>query len=491
MSGADARRIREALVDPAHTARLLGIETQARAGRRSIDVRCPFHDDASPSLSIFVGGRDGGLGFCCKAAGCGERGDVLSLIARRNGLDTQRDFRKVLEVGLSLIGGAPMPPVKRREVKPVVAPSESALRRVLAKCAPAAKDVAVAGWLRSRGLDGLGVEYVAFALPTGVAGLPRFASPWPHTGHRLVLEAYDAHGRLVTLRARSIVGTHPKSRAPRGGPTTGVVLANAGGLAILRGDPGAPEDVLICEGEPDTLTATLHGIAAIGVMSGDSWTPEIGRKLWGRRITLALHDDAAGDAYAAAVMRSVSGRSMVGDLFAQGRATRALGVGSKGLFDLNDLHIDGVDIATAQRDADIVGDPEDAAFLAPDHPERLSALIVGLCLAGPLELALGKIDVTTQLEEHHEVADDDAGAAMGRALAADGRRGYGEHVHSGYAGWAMASGRRPASRGPLSFYIATSVAVVNTLVTTCASPVSALHLGTWPLTSGARRTRTS
>jgi hypothetical protein len=259
-----------------------------------------------------------------------------------------------------------LPPVRRREAKPAVAPSQDTLRMVLAKCGPVAKDAAVTTWLRSRGLDGLGVEGGAFALPAGVAGLPRFAAPWPHTGHRLVMQVYDAHGRLATLRARSIGEAQPKSRAPRGGPTTGVVLANAGGLAILRGDAGAPEDVLICEGEPDTLTATMHGIAAIGVVSGDSWTPEIGRKLWGRRLTLALHDDAAGDAYAAGVLRSVSGRSLVNDLFATGRARRAAGAGGKGLFDLNDFHLDGVDVGPMMRDAASVSDPEDAPFLAPE-----------------------------------------------------------------------------------------------------------------------------
>ncbi|XXY23388.1 hypothetical protein WME88_27630 [Sorangium sp. So ce216] len=364
-------------------------------------------------MSIFVGAKDGTLGFECKS--CLARGDVLSLIARMNGLDTSTkgDFQRVLEIGMGLVGGAPSVSLERHA--PPRRPSAAAgVRRVLAKCSRCVADADVTNWLRTRGLDPAAIDAgaLAHALPTQTTGLPRFAVPWPRTGHRLVIPAYDRHGAVKTLRARRVRGEHrAKCLAPCGVPTAGAVLANPAGLALLRGDVGAPRIVVIVEGEPDLLSVPANDVAALGIIAADSWTPELGRALWDRDVVLALHDDLTGDGYAATVMNTVSGRTVVRDIFARGRRARKSEGGGKGRHDLNGLLIDGADLLAVVRDAEVVHDPEGAAFLAPEPaqsaPEAAptpAAIEVPEVVQRARERALGALARIPLRETHRAVA---------------------------------------------------------------------------------------
>lgn len=58
-------------------------------GREWANVKCPFHSDQSPSLSINL--RHGG--FKCHAASCGESGDFFDLYMRLRDVS----FREALE----------------------------------------------------------------------------------------------------------------------------------------------------------------------------------------------------------------------------------------------------------------------------------------------------------------------------------------------------------------------------------------------------------
>jgi len=63
-----------------------GIEIKSNAGKQKI--RCPFHQEAEASFSIFADGSR----FNC--FGCGKRGDVINLIQIKDGLEFKDALRK-------------------------------------------------------------------------------------------------------------------------------------------------------------------------------------------------------------------------------------------------------------------------------------------------------------------------------------------------------------------------------------------------------------
>lgn len=97
----EVREVRRRLDDPARVVHALGIEKGARRQPGGLIVLCPWHNDRNPSCSVTIG-KDGTLRAHCFS--CGESGDVLGLVAAVRGLDTQREFRRVLEAAADLAG---------------------------------------------------------------------------------------------------------------------------------------------------------------------------------------------------------------------------------------------------------------------------------------------------------------------------------------------------------------------------------------------------
>lgn len=77
-------------------------------GRKNT-MRCPLHDDKSPSFSIYRK-RNGGWGWKCHA-GCGS-GDEIDFLAKLRRLDPKKDFRKIADEysQLAAQGGTPPAP---------------------------------------------------------------------------------------------------------------------------------------------------------------------------------------------------------------------------------------------------------------------------------------------------------------------------------------------------------------------------------------------
>lgn len=84
---------------PLATCQRLALQPQ-RAGR-TVAIRCPWHDDATPSCTITIGPERTIRAHCFS---CGESWDVLSLIARVERLDIKSDFRRVVERGAEIAG---------------------------------------------------------------------------------------------------------------------------------------------------------------------------------------------------------------------------------------------------------------------------------------------------------------------------------------------------------------------------------------------------
>ena len=334
MTRADhAREIRNSLVDPRAVCEALGIVggkgTFLSQGQRGITVRCPFHDEKSPSCSV-TRAPDGTVRFVC--FGCGEKGDVLTLVAKVRGLSTKRDFPRVL-IEAALLGGlhslayelesgkpTERGPVKAPSPPPIAEPPRdypplAEVEALLDECKDPAFDAEVTAHLAARGLDAelVGVSGMALALPP-TARLPRWAryqgSTWASTGHRLILPVRDAQGAVRSVRAwRVAEGDSPKRLPPSGHRATGLVLASELTIAWLLGRIDPPR-VLVVEGEPDALRATTawrmsEPTAVLGIVSG-SWTPELSRRFRaGQVVFVFTHDDKAGDKYAHEAIRSL------------------------------------------------------------------------------------------------------------------------------------------------------------------------------------------
>lgn len=97
------------LSDPRELARALGLEQGMQRQSRGVLVRCPNHDEKNASCSVIVG-ADGTVQCRCHA--CGWSADALGLVAKVNGLDTDRDFPRVKEIAAQIAGVALEPYAK-------------------------------------------------------------------------------------------------------------------------------------------------------------------------------------------------------------------------------------------------------------------------------------------------------------------------------------------------------------------------------------------
>jgi len=319
-----AREIRFALTDAMALCERLGLTARGTFTRqpRGAIVRCPWHEDRSPSCSVRLG-RDGTIAVRCHA--CGATGDALSLVAQVHGLSLRANFRDVLLAGAELAGlhgivaelesgrvdSARSPAVApRHEPEPERDyPDSVELSALLSTCVPTAESPEVAAWIRSRGLDPVAVDSagLAVALPSDGRLLPRFATykgrSWVETGHTLIVPMRDAYGAIRSVRAGRVGdGESPKRLPPGGHKATALVMADPLGVAMLTGE-ARPNRVTIVEGEPDFLTWATRPkrrpFAVLGIVSG-SWCPAIDARIpKGTTVVIRTDNDRAGDAYAA------------------------------------------------------------------------------------------------------------------------------------------------------------------------------------------------
>lgn len=329
-----AREVRYALTDPAGVCEQLGLLGGRGTFTRQaggVIIRCPWHDDRSPSCSVRRG-PDGTIAVRCH--GCGQTGDVLSLVAVANGLNTRQDFRNVLRAGAEIAGlwGVVdelrgVAPVAERP-KPVAPPPEpertyppaSEVAGLWSAARPVHEDPDAAEMLAARGLDAelVATDDLARALPAD-ASLPWWASyrrePWTKTGHRVIVPMRDATGAIVSVRAWRVgEGESPKRLPPGGHKATALVMACPLALAMIAGTFDARR-VVIAEGEPDFLVwatrPTRAPIARLGIVTG-SWTDAIASKVpSGAEVFVWTDRDAAGDAYAKTIWQTLRGRCFV------------------------------------------------------------------------------------------------------------------------------------------------------------------------------------
>lgn len=331
----EARAIRQRLTDPAKLCRALGLLDGAKRQSGGLLVRCPSHNERSPSCSITVG-PDGTLRAKCFA--CDWSADVLGIVAQVRGLSIRTQFADVMAAATELAGDAP---VTHRHVSPHRAqlPQERSYPppdEVQGLWETAVRvDHNADSWeaLRGRAIDPDVVADLdlARALPVGVP-VPRWAryrgETWADLGYRLVVPMFDHRGGLVSVRgwrieeprdtafpldasfeqvraAQAARESLSKRLPPAGHRMTGLIMANPLALAMLRRNV-SPLRLLIVEGEPDFLTwATLTEDAVIGVNNG-SWSRELASAIpKGTAVSVRTHSDDQGNRYAATIIESL------------------------------------------------------------------------------------------------------------------------------------------------------------------------------------------
>lgn len=158
-------------------------------------------------------------------------------------------------------------------------------------CGPLRRDDAVARWLASEGRSArdLDARDAARALPVGAA-CPSWARAssrrvWSRSPYRVLFPLYDAQGVMRSLLARYVGRVHdsrPQRRAllaTRAAYTyerRGLVLADADGVGILRGEVSAP--VAIVDGDEGLCRSRDLREATIAVLSG-SWSEDLARRV--------------------------------------------------------------------------------------------------------------------------------------------------------------------------------------------------------------------
>ncbi len=341
-----APEVRRALCDVRRLLEQLGLFGEGRARVRQGGggwlIRCPWHEERTPSCSVRLG-PDGTIAVKCH--GCDHGGDALSLVAVARGLDLRADFRQVLAEGARLGGlwhvvdaiegrdgrgpeapsprPAPRPPPPREP--PREWPPRGDVEALWGACGPVEPDTEIAEHLRGRGIDPGVVDALelARAMPTSGA-LPRWARyrgageesrSWRELGYRLLVPMFDAAGEMRSVRAwRVRPGDGPKRLPPSGHKASELVMADDFGRAMLAGQR-TPEAVAIVEGEPDFVArcTVTHDpkVAVLGIVSG-SWTSAFANRIpVGARVYLRTDNDAAGDRYAAEMTETLKRRAFV------------------------------------------------------------------------------------------------------------------------------------------------------------------------------------
>ena len=215
-------------------------------------------------------------------------------------------------------------------------PPPNELAALWGACVPCGLDDEVSALLARHGLCAEWVDDFHLAralLPT--VSLPAWASfrrarpsrvSWIESGHRLLVPIVDALGRMRSVRAwcvRDCDVDDPKRVSPAGYAYRHLVLACGQGVALLSGRweelGGQPRPrVVITQGEPDFLTWATRSSDAdetapivLGVLAG-AWSDDFARRIPdGARVFVRTHHDAAGDACAEAIWRSLEGRAAV------------------------------------------------------------------------------------------------------------------------------------------------------------------------------------
>lgn len=184
-------------------------DTKVSSAGTSWQMRCPFHDDKSPSLSV---SKEHG-GFACQTGGCGEKGDIFKAWMKIRGVDFGTALRQIAEWAGDP-AAFPRRTLKEAEYKGGTVEIKD--RKTLSQLASAQKTI----MRNEQALNHLRDHY-------GITkeSIVRFKLGFDTTSRRLWIPIYH-RGKLCGIRKHDIlrahcvwtVGERPTKDLPDGGP---------------------------------------------------------------------------------------------------------------------------------------------------------------------------------------------------------------------------------------------------------------------------------
>lgn len=246
---------------------------------------CPFHDDRSPSFTIFAGGER----FHC--FGCEASGDVLDYV--------QRAFRLTFLEAVAMLQGGTLAPDAPRVLSPLLAKDTTPLAASIWQSASSINGTPAESYLRSRGLH--------LPLPCTL----RFARlPYPHETGRLpclVALISDINDQPVGIQ-RTFVREDGSGKADV--PTPKLSLGRVRGGAI-RLAPVAAE-LVVTGGLEDGLTLQQELGRAVWAATGEGNMANMVLPETVRSVTIGADNDESGERHAmrAAEAFSLQGRDV-------------------------------------------------------------------------------------------------------------------------------------------------------------------------------------
>ena len=279
--------IRQANPLPVIAARLVPL----RQSGREWTARCPFHQDRSPSFTIYDGGRR------FKCFGCGAGGDVLDFVQRAYGLNLPDAVRSLSAGALPSQPLILLPKLKPAELKNSEAEPIAEAQAIWDRASPAAGTLAEA-YLRWRAIDPPYPAALRFAvLPYGNSG------PLPC----LICAVRDLAGQLRGIQR---IWLADDGRGKAAVPKPKLSLGRLRGGAIRLGDLDGTGSVTVCEGPEDGLSLAAMLGGPVWVAAGASFLPAMQFPPEVQSVLIGADNDPAGRDAADKAARAYAARGL-------------------------------------------------------------------------------------------------------------------------------------------------------------------------------------
>ena len=289
---------------------------QVRRAGSSLKACCPFHNEKTPSFNINV---SKGYYHCF---GCGESGDAIKFVEKMEGLTFVEAAKKLAQAcGVKIEEKSDPEAGRRKRLYALMTELAEFYRRCLLKTKEAgpARD-----YLASRALDGDAAEdwTIGYA-PNGCATMLTWAEKYGYTpeeleaagvikapkgpgdrgyhrfGGRLMFTIRDRQGRVVAFSGRQLVADKKSGKYVNSPETlvfkkSNVLFGFDKAAANIAKSPH--REVIVCEGQIDTIRLHLSGFPVAVASQGTAFTEEHVKmvKKVADSVLLVFDDDAAG-----------------------------------------------------------------------------------------------------------------------------------------------------------------------------------------------------
>jgi DNA primase len=285
---------------------VIGRHVALKRSGRSYKGLCPFHDEKTPSFHVFP--ESGNF----KCFGCGEGGDVLAFLMRRNGTSFRETVEELArEAGIALpepdLAPAEAERLRRRDrAREALAVAERFYRELLGRPVGAeARDYLVSRFFNDATLQAYAIGFSAdsfdgfhtWALGKGIpeealfdAGLVKRNTQgklYDTFRGRIMFPIHDRRGQVIGFGARAMGDAQPKYlNSPDG------ILFHKGrelyGLHLALEPARATGRLLLVEGYTDVMHCHQAGLGEVAAALGTSLTVENARQLRNFRVPVFL-----------------------------------------------------------------------------------------------------------------------------------------------------------------------------------------------------------